>query len=71
MYPCIYCETCGRNLSMEREVIEQHKQKIAHEIEKCDEYQLFGTTLNFPMRELIEKMHLNYCCTTMIITKRD
>lgn len=71
MYPAIYCDVCGRNLSNERRILEEMRLKIADKIDASEEYQLFGDTIDFPMDKVIKDLELIYCCTVTLMGKRD
>jgi hypothetical protein len=69
MYPVIYCDSCGRNLSLERQIMDEIKKNTP--LEDSEEYRLFGDTIDFPMQGVIKKLHLAYCCTMTITSKID
>ena len=47
------------------------RAKIADKIDASEEYQLFGDTIDFPMRDVIKDLELVYCCTVTLMGKKD
>jgi hypothetical protein len=71
MYPPIVCSVCCRGLSIEYDMMVQYRRKFEVEMSKDNKFRAYGDTVKFPLFECFDKLHLQLCCRTELMSKVD
>jgi hypothetical protein len=71
MYPPIVCTLCCRGLAAEYKIMIGYKKKFEAEIMKDNRFRAYGETVNFPLDACFDKLMLQGCCSTELMTKVD
>lgn len=67
-----YCFSCTRDLTAEAKLIEAYNITNKKKISETDYYyQITGETIKYPIKDIIDDLHLSQCCVMYIISKND